>query len=91
MAASPSIVGGRPTASNDTDLNFAPHALPRPAHDRRPARLKGLGKLRYVVEQTIALLHQFCRLANSFVSLACALICRRRLIKSRQHRSCQQL
>ncbi len=55
--------------------------------------IKGLGKLRYVVEQTIALLHQFKRLAvrwerrtelhDTFVSLACALICWRRLKKHR--------
>nr|WP_149551543.1 transposase [Streptomyces marokkonensis] len=47
--------------------------------------IKGLGKLRYVVEQTFALLHQFKRLAvrrerrtelhDAFVSLACSLIC----------------
>ncbi|MBG0566624.1 IS5 family transposase [Actinoplanes aureus] len=52
--------------------------------------VKGLGKLRYVVEQTFALLHQFRRLAvrwerrldihDGFVSLACVLICWRRLI-----------
>lgn len=52
--------------------------------------MKGLGTLRYVVEQTFALLHQFRRLAvrrerhlnthDGFVSLACALICWRRLI-----------
>ncbi|MEV8602144.1 transposase [Streptomyces griseoviridis] len=52
---------------------------------------KGLGKLRYVVEQTFALLHQFKRLAvrwerrtelhDAFVSLACGRICRRRLRK----------
>ena len=49
---------------------------------------KGLGKLRYVVEQTFALLHQFHRIAvrwehrhDSLVSLACAMICWRRLIK----------
>ncbi|MFE9132405.1 hypothetical protein ACFYOF_44575 [Streptomyces sp. NPDC007148] len=51
--------------------------------------IKGLGKLRYVVEQTFALLHQFKRLAvrwerrtelhDAFVSLACGLICWRRL------------
>ncbi len=60
-----------------------------------PARgtrgFKGLGKLRYVVEQSFALLHQFRRLAirwerrldihTSLVSLGCALICWRRLIK----------
>ncbi|WP_373292916.1 IS5 family transposase [Mangrovihabitans endophyticus] len=52
--------------------------------------IKGLGKLRYVVEQTFGLLHQFRRLAirwerrldihDGFISLACALICWRRLI-----------
>ncbi len=46
---------------------------------------KGLGKLRYVVEQTFALLHQFKRMAvrwerrlelhDAFVSLGCSLIC----------------
>jgi IS5 family transposase len=51
--------------------------------------IEGLGKLRYVVEQTFALLHQFKRLAirwerrldlhDAFVSLACGLICWRRL------------
>ncbi|MEV7952082.1 transposase [Streptomyces rubiginosohelvolus] len=45
--------------------------------------IKGIGKLRYVVEQTFALLHQFKRLAvrwerhtelhDAFVSLACSL------------------
>ncbi len=54
--------------------------------------IKGLGKLRYVVEQTFALLHQFKRLAirwerrielhDSFLSLACSLICWRRLKKT---------
>ncbi|MDX3769815.1 IS5 family transposase [Streptomyces sp. AK08-01B] len=51
--------------------------------------IKDMGKLRYVVEQTFALLHQFKRLAvrwerrtelhDAFVSLVCSLICRRRL------------
>ncbi|MEU5076215.1 transposase [Streptomyces asoensis] len=55
--------------------------------------IKGLGKIRYVMEQTIALLHQFERLAvrwerrtelhDTFVSLACGLICWRRLKKHR--------
>ncbi|MER7540140.1 IS5 family transposase [Streptomyces sp. NPDC097704] len=53
--------------------------------------IQDLGKLRYVVEQTFALLHQFKRLAvrwerrtelhDAFVSLACGLICWRRLKK----------
>ncbi|UOB15889.1 IS5 family transposase [Streptomyces sp. HP-A2021] len=51
--------------------------------------IQGMGKLRYVVEQTLALLHHFKRLAvrwerrtelhDAFVSLACSLICWRRL------------
>ena len=55
--------------------------------------IKGPAKLRYVVEQTFALLHQFKRLAvrwerrtelhDAFVSLACSLICWRRLKKHR--------
>ncbi|MEU0821361.1 IS5 family transposase [Streptomyces mirabilis] len=55
--------------------------------------IKGLGKLRYVVEQTFALLHQFKRLAvswerrtelhDAFISLACGLNCWRRLKKHR--------
>ncbi|MFF5727368.1 transposase [[Kitasatospora] papulosa] len=54
--------------------------------------IKGLGKLRYVVEQTFALLHQFRHFAvrwerrtelhDAFVSLACSLICWRRLKKA---------
>ncbi|MCF2128185.1 transposase [Strepomyces sp. STD 3.1] len=53
--------------------------------------IKGLGKLRYVAEQTFALLNQFKRLAvrwerrlelhDAFVSLGCSLICWRRLKK----------
>ncbi|MFJ6087985.1 IS5 family transposase [Streptomyces sp. NPDC092369] len=55
--------------------------------------IRGLGKLRYVEEQTFALLHQFKRLAvrwerrtelhDAFVSLACSLICWRRHKKAR--------
>ena len=49
----------------------------------------GFGALRYVVEQTIALLHQFRRLRNrfdkrddvhqTFLTIGCAVICWRRL------------
>ncbi|MBC9726965.1 hypothetical protein [Streptomyces sp. TRM68367] len=61
--------------------------------------IKGLRKLRYVVEQTCSLLHHFERLAvrwerrlglhDALVSLACGLICRRRLKKTRP-RSCYE-
>ncbi len=65
-----------------------------PVISRRGApNIQGLGKLRYVVEQTFALLHQFKRLAvrwerrtelhDALVSLACSLICWRRLKKRR--------
>jgi hypothetical protein len=61
-----------------------------PAISRKGSpNIEGLGKLRYVVEQTFTLLHQFKRLAirwegrldlhDAVVSLACGLICRRRL------------
>ncbi|MFH9353136.1 transposase [Kitasatospora sp. NPDC017646] len=53
--------------------------------------IQDLGRLRYVVEQTFALLHQFKRLTvhwelhpdlrDAFASLACSLICWRRLRK----------
>ena len=56
---------------------------------RRTENGSGLGKLRYVVEQSIALFHQFRRLRirydkradvhESFMSLACSVICARRL------------
>lgn len=59
---------------------------------RRP-NIQGMGRLRYVVEQTFALLHHFKRLAVrwerrtelhvAFVSLACSLIFWRRLKKHR--------
>ena len=65
---------------------------------RKTTGVKGLGKLRYVVEQTFALLHQFRRLAvrwerrldihDGLVSLACVLICWRRLINWTTKRSC---
>lgn len=51
-----------------------------------------MGRLRYVVEQIFALLHHFKRLVvrwerrtelhDAFVSLACSLICYRRLKKA---------
>ncbi|MFE9925950.1 transposase [Streptomyces sp. NPDC005774] len=70
------------------------HRRIMPVISRKGApNIKGMGKLRYVVEQTFALLHHFKRLAvrwerrtelhDAFVSLACSLICRRRLKKAR--------
>jgi hypothetical protein len=57
------------------------------------AGMQGLGKLRYVVEQTFSLLHHFKRLAirwegrldlhDALVTLACGLIRWRRLKRAR--------
>lgn len=62
---------------------------------RRTPHGTGLGVLRYVVEQTIGLLHQFRRLRTrfdrradvheSFMSLGCSVICWRRLCGSTTH------
>lgn len=77
-----------PTAASCTDVGSCP-VISRKA----VPNIKGLGRLRYVVEQTFSLLHHFKRLAvrwerrldlhNAFVSLACGLICWRRLKKTR--------
>ncbi|MFD5744978.1 IS5 family transposase [Streptomyces massasporeus] len=72
------------------------HRRNLPVISRKDApNIKGPGKLRYVVEQTFALLHQFKRLAirwerrlelhDALVSLGCSLICWRRLKKARSH------
>jgi len=100
---------GRPRQRFDlllADKGYDSHAVRRECRRRRtipiiPQRgrrgIKGLGKLRYVVEQSLALLHQFRRLAirwerrldihTGLVTLGCVLICWRRLIKHLQ-RSC---
>ncbi|MEE1671583.1 hypothetical protein RCR19_39865 [Streptomyces sp. WAC07094] len=88
----------RVTSSKGYDSNLNREELRKrrilPVISRKGApNIKGLGKLRYVVEQTFALLHQFKRLAvrwerrtelhDAFVSLACGLICWRRLKRHR--------
>ncbi|WP_405966036.1 transposase (plasmid) [Streptomyces sp. NBC_00015] len=102
----PPVAGkpGRPRRRPDSllgdkayDSKAVRHQLRRrrilPVISRKGApNIKGLGKLRHVVEQTFALLHQFKRLAvrwerrtelhDAFVSLACSLICWRRLKKA---------
>lgn len=83
------------------DKAYDSRAVRRELHKRRimpvisrkgAPNIKGLGKLRYVVEQTFALLHQFKRLAvrrerrlelhDAFLSLGSSLICWRRLMKT---------
>jgi transposase len=112
LDGAPAIAGrpGRPRRRFDillADKGYDSEAFRRACRDRgtepiitkrSSAGVKGLGKLRYVVEQTFALLHQFRRLAvrwerrldihDGLVSLACALICWRRLINWAGQRSC---
>jgi transposase len=112
LDAVPAVAGrpGRPRrrfAVLLADKGYDSHAFREACRQRRteaiiPCRggknIKGLGRLRYVVEQTFGLLHQFRRLAirwerrldihDGFVSLACALICWRRLINWTEPRSC---
>ena len=107
----PPVAGrrGRPRRRPDAllaDQGYDSHRLRRELARRRivpvissrgTKGIQGLGKLRYVVAQTLALLYQVPRLAVRFehhlhphdalVSLACALICRRRL-QNRKPRSC---
>ncbi|MFF0503251.1 hypothetical protein ACFYUH_06580 [Streptomyces fimicarius] len=83
---------GRPIRWQSADALRERRILPVISHKGSP-NIKGIGKLRYVVEQTFALLHHFKRLAvrwerrtelhNAFISLACSLICFRRLKKAR--------
>lgn len=92
---------GRPRTRPDAllgDKGYDSHPNRRELRERRilpvisrkgDPNIKGLGKLRHVVEQTFSLLHQFKRLAirwerrldlhDALVSLACGLICWRRL------------
>jgi transposase len=112
LDGSPAIAGrrGRPRrrfAMLLADKGYDSEAFRRACRDRgtepiipkrKSTGVKGLGKLRYVVEQTFALLHQFRRLAvrwerrleihDGLVTLACALICWRRLINWTAQRSC---
>ncbi|MDX3229633.1 IS5 family transposase [Streptomyces sp. ME19-01-6] len=102
----PPVAGrpGRPRRCPDTllgDKAFDSKAVRRELRKRRimpvisrkgALNIKGLGKLRYVVEQSFALLHQFKRLAvrwerrrelhDALLSLACGLMCWRRLKKA---------
>jgi transposase len=112
LDGSPAIAGwgGRPRTRGVVlvvDKGYDSEAFRRACRDRgtepiipkrKSTGVKGLGKLRYVVEQTFALLHQFRRLAvrwerrleihDGLVTLACALICWRRLINWTAQRSC---
>ncbi|WP_369229492.1 transposase [Streptomyces sp. R21] len=99
--AAPAVPGRRPEALLG-DKGYDSHPNRDELRKRRilpvisskgAPNVKGIGKLRYVVEQTFALLHHFTRLAvrwerraephDAFVSLARSLVCWRRLKKTR--------
>ncbi|MFE5589206.1 IS5 family transposase [Streptomyces sp. NPDC056549] len=86
-----SVLGDKAYDSKSVRRELRRHRI-LPAISRKGApNIKGSGKLRYVVEQTFALLHQFKRLTvrwerrlelhDVFVSLGRSLICWRRLKK----------
>lgn len=85
------LLGDKGYDSNRDELR---HRRILPVISRKGSpNIEGIGKLRYVVEQILALPHHFKRLAvrwerrtelhDAFLSLACGLICWRRLKKAR--------
>lgn len=83
------VLGDRAYDSDPHRAALAQRGIASSLARRNTEHGSGLGKQRYVVEQTLALLHQFRRLRvrydrtdlvhESFLSLACSVICWRRL------------
>ncbi|MFG2123939.1 transposase [Streptomyces sp. NPDC048710] len=100
-AQQPALLGDKGYDSNPNRRELRKRRI-LPVISRKGApNIKDLGKLRYVVEQTFSLLHHFKRLAvrwerrldlhDALVSLACGLICWRRLKKVRSRSEGQRL
>jgi transposase len=83
------VMGDRAYDSDPHRLQLSARGIRTEFARRREPHGSGLGICRYVVEQTLALLHQFRRLRvrydrrddihEAFLSLGCSLICSRRL------------
>lgn len=83
------VIADRAYDSDPHRMRLSCRAIATWIAERGAPHGSGLGILRYVVEQTIALLHQFRRLRTryekradiheAFMSLGCAVICWRRL------------
>ena len=83
------VMGDRGYDSDPHRAALAARGIGEALARRNTANGSGLGVYRYVVEQTLALLHQFRRLRlrydrrddvhESFLSLGCSVICWRRL------------
>ena len=86
------VMGDRAYASEDRRMALACRNIGTRIPRQRDPHGSGLGTLRYVVEQTLALLHQFRRLRvryerrddthGAFMTPGCAMICWRRLHSS---------
>jgi len=86
------VMGDRGYDSDPHRMTLSCRGIAPAIARRRQPHGSGLGVLRYVVEQTIALLHQFRRLRTrfdkrddiheAFMSLGCSMICWRRLHNS---------
>jgi transposase len=86
------VMGDRGYDSDPRRMELSGRNIATAIARRREGHGSGLGIFRYVVEQTIALLHQFRRLRTrfdkrddiheSFMTLGCAMICWRRLHSS---------
>ena len=83
------VMADRGYDSDDNRIALSGKGIATRIARRNTAHGSGLGVFRYVVEQTIALFHQFRRLRvryerrddthEAFMSLGCAMICWRRL------------
>ncbi len=86
------VMGDRGYDSDPHRMKLSGRGIATAIARRREEHGSGLGIFRYVVEQTIALLHQFRRLRTrfdkrddiheAFMMLGCAMICWRRLHSS---------
>jgi transposase len=86
------VMGDRGYDSDPHRMELSCRGISTAIARRREPHGSGLGFFRYVVEQTLALLHQFRRLRTrfdrrddiheSFLTLGCSMICWRRLHSS---------
>ena len=85
------VLGDRGYDSDPHRMTLSCRGIATAIARRRQNHGSGLGIFRYVVEQTLALLHQFRRLRTrfdkrddvheSFMSIGCSMICWRRLYR----------
>ena len=86
------VMGDRAYDSDPHRMHLSARAIATEIARRNTPHGSGLGVFRWFVEQTLALMHQFKRLRvrddrddvvhEAFMAIACAMICRRRLLHS---------